>query len=103
MIVKCASCQTRFKIGDDKVTEKGVKVRCTKCGTIFTVRKGDAPAALEPGKAAPTIPPYKPAPMAVTPLSDLLGADLEVKPVPPGTKPPLANAPTAILPPPISK
>jgi predicted Zn finger-like uncharacterized protein len=41
MIVKCASCQTRFKIGDDKVTEKGVKVRCTKCGTVFVVRKGD--------------------------------------------------------------
>src|SRR5581483_4099363 len=37
MIVKCEQCQTRFKIPDDKVTEKGVKVRCTKCQHTFRV------------------------------------------------------------------
>jgi predicted Zn finger-like uncharacterized protein len=35
MIVRCEQCQTRFKIPDDKVTERGVKVRCTKCGSMF--------------------------------------------------------------------
>ncbi|MBL9038958.1 MAG: zinc-ribbon domain-containing protein [Archangium sp.] len=39
MIVKCEQCQTRFKIPDEKVTEKGVKVRCTKCGHTFRVAK----------------------------------------------------------------
>ncbi|MBK7858297.1 MAG: zinc-ribbon domain-containing protein [Archangiaceae bacterium] len=43
MIVKCEQCQTRFKIPDDKVTDKGVKVRCTKCQHTFRVKKeGDA-------------------------------------------------------------
>jgi predicted Zn finger-like uncharacterized protein len=39
MIVKCEQCQTRFKIPDEKVTEKGVKVRCTKCTHTFRVMK----------------------------------------------------------------
>src|SRR5262245_10999385 len=45
MIVKCEQCQTRFKIPDDKVTEKGVKVRCTKCQHTFRVKKEGAAAA----------------------------------------------------------
>jgi predicted Zn finger-like uncharacterized protein len=55
MIVRCEQCQTRFKIPDDKVTERGVKVRCTKCGSMFrafsngTVGPADALApALDP-------------------------------------------------------
>lgn len=39
MIVKCEQCQTRFKIADDKVTEKGVKVRCAKCSHTFRVSR----------------------------------------------------------------
>jgi predicted Zn finger-like uncharacterized protein len=70
MIVKCASCQTRFKIGDEKVTDRGVKVRCTKCGTIFRVRK-DPPAEAALSSAA-------------TPLEDLVAP-------PPTSPPPSAN------------
>jgi predicted Zn finger-like uncharacterized protein len=54
MIVKCEQCQTRFKVPDDKVTEKGVKVRCTKCQHTFRVKK-------EPDPAAPTTPGAAPA------------------------------------------
>jgi predicted Zn finger-like uncharacterized protein len=50
MIVKCEQCQTRFKIPDEKVTEKGVKVRCTKCQSTFRVKKA-------PETTAPTAPP----------------------------------------------
>ena len=39
MIVKCDQCQTRFKIPDEKVTSKGVKVRCTKCQHTFRVKR----------------------------------------------------------------
>ena len=42
MIVKCEQCQTRFKIPDEKVTDKGVKVRCTKCGHTFRVTRDSA-------------------------------------------------------------
>ena len=48
MIVKCAQCQTKFKIPDEKVTEKGVKVRCTKCQHTFRVkRSGDDAVPVE--------------------------------------------------------
>jgi len=43
MIVTCDACQTRFRIPDEKVTEKGVKVRCTKCQTVFRVARPAAP------------------------------------------------------------
>lgn len=39
MIIQCEQCQTRFRLDDSKVTEKGVKVRCAKCKHVFTVRK----------------------------------------------------------------
>lgn len=53
MIVKCEQCQTRFKIPDEKVTEKGVKVRCTKCQHTFRVSKASAGAAAPaPARAA---------------------------------------------------
>ena len=49
MIVKCDKCQTRFKIPDEKVTEKGVKVRCTRCQNSFRVSKpADLTAATDP-------------------------------------------------------
>lgn len=54
MIVKCEQCQTRFRIPDDKVTDKGVKVRCTKCQHTFRVtRADDASAAAGPAAAPP--------------------------------------------------
>ncbi|MBI3183634.1 MAG: zinc-ribbon domain-containing protein [Myxococcales bacterium] len=62
MIVKCSQCQTRFKIPDEKVTEKGVKVRCTKCQHTFRVKR--APAEAQPAVAPP---PARPAPAPVSP------------------------------------
>lgn len=55
MIVKCEQCQTRFKIPDDKVTDKGVKVRCTKCSHTFRVTRDMAqpPTAAAPGAPDP--------------------------------------------------
>ncbi|MBN2362051.1 MAG: zinc-ribbon domain-containing protein [Deltaproteobacteria bacterium] len=41
MIVECKSCHTRFKISDDKVTPRGVKVRCSKCRYTFVIRPDD--------------------------------------------------------------
>lgn len=44
MIVECESCHTKFKLADEKVTAKGVKIRCTKCKHVFVVRKEEAAA-----------------------------------------------------------
>ncbi len=35
MIVTCDGCQTKYLLGDDKVPEKGVRVRCPKCKYVW--------------------------------------------------------------------
>ncbi|NIQ94740.1 MAG: hypothetical protein GWN87_11400, partial [Desulfuromonadales bacterium] len=37
MVIQCSSCDTRFKLADDKLKPGGVKVRCSKCKEVFTV------------------------------------------------------------------
>src|ERR1039457_4566070 len=39
MVVQCDQCNAKFRLDDSKVTENGVKVRCSKCKNIFLVRK----------------------------------------------------------------
>ncbi|RNC66335.1 MAG: DUF3426 domain-containing protein [Desulfuromonadales bacterium] len=39
MIIQCAQCSAKFRLDDAKVTEAGIKVRCSKCKHIFVVRK----------------------------------------------------------------
>jgi len=53
MIIKCEQCQTKFRLDDSKVTDKGVKVRCAKCKHVFSVRKEQP----EPEKAGVTTSP----------------------------------------------
>src|SRR5207302_9729797 len=41
--------QSKFRIADEKVTDRGVRVRCTSCKNVFQVRKpGGAVASAEP-------------------------------------------------------
>lgn len=72
MIIQCEQCQTKFKLDDSKVTDKGVKVRCAKCKHVFTVRNqqpmpepetpfGDVLDTTLGGVAAAAIPPVIPA------------------------------------------
>ena len=46
MVIQCSSCDTRFKLADDKLKPGGVKVRCSKCKEVFTVMppEEEAPA-----------------------------------------------------------
>ncbi|MBN2720767.1 MAG: zinc-ribbon domain-containing protein, partial [Proteobacteria bacterium] len=37
VIVECEKCHTKYRIPDEKVRGKGVKVRCAKCHHTFTV------------------------------------------------------------------
>lgn len=39
MIVRCDQCSTKFRLDDSRVTEAGVRVRCSKCKYIFVVKK----------------------------------------------------------------
>lgn len=62
MIVKCEQCQTRFKIPDEKVTDRGVKVRCTKCQHTFRVFREPQAGATAPVPAFAPPPPLSAAP-----------------------------------------
>lgn len=55
MIIQCDACQTRFKLPDEKLKPEGVKVRCTKCETVFLVPA--PPPALEPKAVESPKPP----------------------------------------------
>jgi predicted Zn finger-like uncharacterized protein len=35
MIVTCDGCQTRYMLGEEKVPEKGIRVRCPKCRFVW--------------------------------------------------------------------
>lgn len=41
MIVQCDKCKTKFRIGDDKLTDSGIKVRCSRCAHVFVVQRED--------------------------------------------------------------
>ncbi|HEX9079597.1 MAG TPA: DUF3426 domain-containing protein [Desulfuromonadaceae bacterium] len=48
MIIQCEQCNTKFRLDDSKVTDKGVKVRCAKCRNVFTVRKESVEPEAQP-------------------------------------------------------
>ncbi len=39
MIVICDKCSTKYKLDDSAITEDGAKVRCSKCGNTFIVKR----------------------------------------------------------------
>ena len=41
MIITCTSCQTRFRVADDRIGPKGARVRCSRCQALFVVRRED--------------------------------------------------------------
>ncbi len=39
MIIQCEKCKTRFRLDDSRVSEAGVRVRCSRCAHTFVVRR----------------------------------------------------------------
>ena len=54
MVVQCPTCQSKFRIADDKVTDRGVRVRCTSCKNVFQVRKPGSAGGEAPGPGQTT-------------------------------------------------
>jgi predicted Zn finger-like uncharacterized protein len=81
MIVQCDKCRTKFRIADAKVSDSGVKVRCSRCAHVFIVkRNAEAMGGSTPGPSPqmsmddplgasirPTIPPSS---SSVRPMPD---------------------------------
>ncbi len=65
MIVKCEACGTRYRLDDERVKPGGVKVRCSRCGHVFTlypeVPKVEAPPVEEAPPEPERAPPEEPA------------------------------------------
>ncbi|HEY7724889.1 MAG TPA: zinc-ribbon domain-containing protein, partial [Anaeromyxobacteraceae bacterium] len=62
MIVTCSSCQTRFRIGDDRIGPQGARVRCSRCKAVFVVRRVEPDTAPAPWTAAAAPAPGTPPP-----------------------------------------
>lgn len=39
MIIQCEKCSTKFRLDDSRVTDAGVRVRCSRCSHTFVVRR----------------------------------------------------------------
>lgn len=61
MLIICPSCKTKFSFDDSKIGPQGIKLRCSKCRTIFSVTR-----KLETPVPAP-VPPAPP--VAATPAA----------------------------------
>jgi|GEM_PF-3359113 len=56
MIATCPSCNTRYKVADEKVSPGGTKFKCKKCKTAFTVyRDMGEQRSKEPERRAPAM------------------------------------------------
>ncbi len=82
MIVQCDACQTKFRIDDSKVTEKGIKVKCTKCQNTFVVKPQVAAAPAPPPPEYPKEPPKE----SQFDISFGSETETEVQPQPPKEK-----------------
>jgi len=64
VIIACTQCHTRFKVPDGKVTARGLKVRCSRCGHTFRIYPdsgAEAGADATPAAARPRGPDPFPA------------------------------------------
>ena len=102
MVVQCPTCQSKFRIADDKVTDRGVRVRCTSCKNVFQVKKPGAASSDAPGPgntmdlssldaAALTRPAARPAASRAAPSARPAPAPAP-RPAAGGSRPPAARS-----------
>jgi predicted Zn finger-like uncharacterized protein len=64
--VECVSCKAPYELDERRIPEKGMKMRCPKCGTSFNVTRSGVASGAAPSQAiAPPI--AAPAPIAAPP------------------------------------
>lgn len=51
MIVVCTGCSAKFRVADEKVGPRGARLRCSKCQTVFQVKRPLEPPAPPPPPA----------------------------------------------------
>ncbi len=74
MIVQCDSCHAKYRIKDEKISDKGAKVKCSKCKNYFIVKKDQPPVSATPAPTA-TAPAPEPTPAVAAPPAPETPAD----------------------------
>jgi predicted Zn finger-like uncharacterized protein len=75
MIAVCTACGAKFRVADEKVGPLGAKLRCSKCQTVFSVRR-QTPAA-----GPPPLP--RRSPPAAAPAGASSRPEIDLEPAPP--------------------
>jgi predicted Zn finger-like uncharacterized protein len=92
MIITCTQCGVKLKVDDAKIKEGGSRLKCPKCGGIFTVYRPEAPveapAPAPPPVPEPAVPPSPEPPTVETPAPPPVEA-----PAPPYTEEPVSTPP----------
>lgn len=99
MIVQCEHCKTKFRLADDRVSQTGVKVRCSKCAHVFTVsRPGDARVEARLLEGTGSERPMSPADLSADLAGDLMlpGPTAKSSPLTPPPFPSFAHHPGAM-------
>lgn len=99
MTIECTACHARYTIADTLVPPQGARVKCKKCGEVFSIKP---PAAIPAPTAVPLVPPTpEPAP---PPAEEPAAAPASAMPPPIPAAPPPAPAtrpqPSPAMPPP---
>jgi predicted Zn finger-like uncharacterized protein len=66
--VECLSCRAPYELDPKRIPDKGMKMRCPKCGTSFMVSKQGATSAVGANASAAEAPAAAPKPIAPPPL-----------------------------------
>ena len=53
MIAACPECRTQYRVDPQRLSAEGVRLRCTRCQTVFRVRAPRAASAPTPSPVAP--------------------------------------------------
>ncbi len=89
MVIRCPQCATRFKVADHLIGDKPVKLKCSKCRTVFTYARKSEPVRPE-SASHPRMPVVKPGPLIGAPAAgakdapekEKIGAAAEPEPAP---------------------
>jgi predicted Zn finger-like uncharacterized protein len=44
MLITCPECRTKYRVDEEKISSETVKLRCSRCGFVFTARPEEEPA-----------------------------------------------------------
>jgi predicted Zn finger-like uncharacterized protein len=69
MIIVCQSCSRRFRLDENLLKPEGSRVRCSRCGEVFTVRPAVLEADLDPAGSDSWIAPLERRKSARIPVS----------------------------------